>query len=67
MFWVGDESYDLLTAILMRNLKKTLGYKNVVIMSGTNDLKTEMDNEEEEILNIYQKYKAKFEKLSNLG
>ena len=36
-------------------------------MSGTNDLKTEMDNEEEEILNIYQKYKAKFEEIRKIN
>ena len=49
------------------NPQKPLGYKNVVIMSGTNDLKTEMDNEEEEILNIYQKYKAKFEEIRKIN
>ena len=49
------------------NPQKTQGYKNVVIMSVPNDLKTEMDNEEEGILNIYQKYNAKFEEIRKIN
>ena len=49
------------------NPQKTLGYKNVVVMSGTNDLKIEMDDEEVEILNVYKKYKAKFEEIRKIN
>ena len=49
------------------NPQKTLGYKNVVVMSGTNDLKIEMDDEEVEILNVYKKYKAKFKEIRKIN
>ena len=45
------------------NPLKSRSYRNVVVMCGTNDLKKPMENEQEEILTIYRRYKGKFEEL----
>ena len=46
---------------------KTRSYRNVVVMCGTNDLKHPMENEDEEILTLYKKYKGKFEEIRKLN
>ena len=46
---------------------KSRSYRNVVVMCGTNDLKHPMENEDEEILTIYKKYKGKFEEVRKLN
>ena len=48
------------------NPQKCRSYRNVVLMSGTNDLKADMVDEEEEILKIYKTYKGKFEEIRRI-